>query len=110
MVEHREEPLRRRALRAASQNVRRMALNTWITVNPDWRDYTQRFRDLLQVGRIMQLKGRTLHVRLRQMSQPRYQRPPKALVCKLQKFHPTTFGIGPYPTYVEPCEVSSVAS
>ena len=84
-------------LRAASHNVRRMALNTWMTVYPDWRDYTQRFRDLLQVGGIMQLKGRTLHVRLREMSQPRYQRAVEALVCKLQKLHPTTFGIGPYP-------------
>ena len=84
-------------LRAAAHNVRRMALNTWMTVYPDWRDYTQRFRDLLQVGGVLQLKGRTLHVRLREMPQPRYQHAAEALVRKLQKLHPTTLGIGPYP-------------
>ena len=84
-------------LRATAHNVRRMALNTWMTVYPDWRDYTQRFRDLLQVGGTLQLKGRTLHVRLREMPQPRYQRAAEALVRKLQKLHPTTLGIGPYP-------------
>lgn len=84
-------------LRAAAHNVRRMALNTWMTVYPDWRDYTQRFRDLLQVGGVLQLKGRALHVRLREMPQPRYQHAAEALVSKLQKLHPTTLGIGPYP-------------
>ena len=84
-------------MRAAAHNVRRMALNSWMTVYPDWRDYTQRFRDLLQVGGVLQLKGRTLHVRLREMPQPRYQRAAEALVRKLQKLHPTTLGIGPYP-------------
>ncbi len=84
-------------LRAAAHNVRRMALNTWMTVYPDWRDYTQRFRDLLQVGGILQLKGRTLHVRLREMPQPRYQRAAEALVRKLQNLRPTSLGIGPYP-------------
>ena len=83
-------------LRAAAHNVRRMALNTWMTVYPDWRDYTQRFRDLLQVGGVLQLKGRTLHVRLKQMPQPRYQRSAEAFLTKLHKLHPMTLGIGPY--------------
>jgi hypothetical protein len=45
----------------------------------------------------LQLKGRTLHVRLREMPQPRYQHAAEALVRKLQKLRPTTLGIGPYP-------------
>jgi hypothetical protein len=83
-------------LRAAAHNVRRMALNTWMTVYPDWRDYTQRFRDLLRVGGVLQLKGRTLHVRLKEMPQPRYQHSAEAFVAKLRRLRPTTLGMGPY--------------
>jgi len=84
-------------LRATAHNVRRMALNSWMTVYPDWRDYTQRFRDLLEVGGVLQLKEKTLHVRLGEMQQPRYQHAAEALVRKIEKLHPTTLGIGPYP-------------
>lgn len=83
-------------LRATAHNVRRMALNTWMTVYPDWRDYTQRFRDLLQVGGVLQLKGQTLHVRLKKMPQPRYQHAAEAFIQRLQKLKPMTLGIGPY--------------
>ena len=83
-------------LRATAHNVRRMALNTWMSVYPDWRDYTQRFRDLLKVGGVLQLKGRTLHVRLKEMPQPRYQRAAEAFVHRLNKLRPMTLGIGPY--------------
>ena len=34
-------------LRGAAHNARSQALNTWMTVYPNWRDYSQRFRDLL---------------------------------------------------------------
>ena len=83
-------------LRATAHNVRRMALNTWMTVYPDWRDYTQRFRDLLQVGGVLQMKGQTLHVRLKKMPQPRYQHAAEAFIQRLQKLKPMTLGIGPY--------------
>jgi len=83
-------------LRAAAHNIRRMGLNTWMGVYWDWRDYTQRFRDLLTVGGYLHLKGKVLHVELKSMQQPRYQQAAQAFVHKIQRLSPVTFGIGPY--------------
>ena len=84
-------------LRAASHNVRRMALNTWMAVYPNWRDYTQRFRDLLNVGGVLKLRGSILDVELKQMSQPKYQKAAEDFIERIHRLSPTTFGIGPYP-------------
>jgi len=84
-------------LRASAQNTRRVALDTWMSVYPNWRDYTQRFRDLLNVGGQLQLRGETLHVELHSMQQPRYQQAAEAFMKKTQRLSPKTFGIGPYP-------------
>lgn len=83
-------------LRASANNIRRMALDTWMNHYSNWRDYTQRFRDLLQVGGHLRLKGNTLHIELKPMSQPRYQRAAEAFVERIAKLQPLTFGIGPY--------------
>ena len=83
-------------LRATAHNIRRMALNTWMGVYPNWRDYTQRFRDLLRVGGYLQLKGKVLHVELKAMQQPRYQEAAEAFAKKIHKLSPATFGIGPF--------------
>ncbi|MBA7646540.1 hypothetical protein ES703_54304 [subsurface metagenome] len=84
-------------LRAAAYNARRMALNSWMSVYSDWRDYTQRFRDLLNVGGTLQLKGKTLYVELKPMHQSRYQKAAELFVQKIKDLSPMTFGIGPYP-------------
>ena len=83
-------------LRATAHNIRRMALNTWMGAYSDWRDYTQRFRDLLRVGGHLRLKGKVLHVELKPMQQPRYQQAAQLFVEKIQRLSPATFGIGPY--------------
>lgn len=83
-------------LRATSHNVRRMALNTWMGTYTDWRDYTQRFRDLLRVGGYLRLNGKVLYVELKPLQQHRYQLAAEAFVKKIQQLSPTTFGIGPY--------------
>lgn len=84
-------------LRATAHNIRRMALNTWMGVYSDWRDYTQRFRDLLRVGGHLRLKGGVLHVQLKPMQQPRYQQAAEAFAEKIQRLSPSTFSVGPYP-------------
>lgn len=83
-------------LRAASHNVRRMALNTWMAVYPNWRDYTQRFRDLLNVGGVLKLRGNILYVELKPMPQPKYQKAAEEFVERIHRLIPTTFGLGPY--------------
>lgn len=84
-------------VRASAQNVRRMALDTWMNVYTNWRDHTQRLRDLLNVGGHLRLKGSTLHVQLKPMPKPRYQRAAEAFVERIERLRPTTFGIGPFP-------------
>ena len=79
-------------LRGAAHNARRQALNTWMTVYPNWRDHTQRFRDLLNLGGVLRLKGNTLHVTLKTMQQPRYQEAAEAFVAKIDRLSPVTFG------------------
>ena len=59
-------------------------------------NYTQRFRDLLNVGGWIHLRGKTLYVQLKPLPQPRYQEAAEAFVEKLQRLSPQTFGIGPY--------------
>ena len=83
-------------LRATAHNIRRMGLTTWMGVYPDWRDYTQRFRDLLRLGGHLRLVGKVLHVELKPMQQPRYQQAAEAYVEKIQRLSPETFGLGPY--------------
>ena len=84
-------------LRATSQNVRRMGLDIWMNAYPNWRDYTQRFRDLLNVGGVLRLKRNTLHVELKPMPKPQYQKCAEKFVERIGHLTPMTFGIGPYP-------------
>ena len=79
-------------LRGAAHNARRQALNTWMAVYPYWRDHTQRFRDFLNLGGVLQLKGNTLHVTLKTMQPPRYQEAAEAFVAKIDRLSPVTFG------------------
>ena len=62
----------------------------------NWRDYAQRFRDLLSTGGHLRLRGKTLHVELKPLPQPRYQEAAQTFVQKLKGLIPTTFGIGPF--------------
>ncbi|MDA0840914.1 MAG: hypothetical protein O2857_24350 [Planctomycetota bacterium] len=67
-----------------------------MSVYPNWRDYTERFRDLLNVGGGLTLSGKTLCVELNPMAQPRHQESAEASVKKILRLSPQTFGIGPY--------------
>ena len=84
-------------LRGAAHNARRQALNTWMTVYPNWRDYSQRFRDLLNLGGVLRLKGNTLQVTLKTMQQQRYQEAAEAFVAKIDRLSPVTFGGAVHP-------------
>jgi hypothetical protein len=83
-------------LRASAFNARRLALDTWMSVYPNWRDYTERFRDLLDLGGRVQLKRQSLHVELKKMPQPRHQNAAESFIDKIKKMTPETFGIGPF--------------
>lgn len=83
-------------LRACAHNVRRLALDTWMSIYPDWRDYTERFRDLLNVGGWLRLEGNVLVVELNTMGQPRFQRAAEAFVGRIHRLQPKAFGPGAY--------------
>ena len=84
-------------LRMAAHNVRRMALDRWMGLYANWRDHTERFRDLLNVGGSLKLEGNRLVVELTPLPVPRYQRAAEAFVKLVHQARPRTFGVNKLP-------------
>ena len=84
-------------LRMAAHNVRRMGLDRWMGLYTNWRDHTERFRDLLNAGGRLKLEGNRLVVELTPLPVPRYQRAAEAFVKLVHQARPRTFSVNKLP-------------
>ena len=64
-----------------------------MTVYPNFSsDHSQRFRDLLNLGGVLRLKGNTLEVTLKTIQQCRCQETAQEFVRKIERLSAITFG------------------